>query len=369
MLAYQFRTVIFAVFVLVLTVILCFSSFGQEGGKVAVLYFTDHSGFDSGGGCLSIWPLSVIFGSGQPREKWDLKSGFRDMLNEKLTEAGYSIVEPGYVDEALQDVGQENMAALVDKLDADIMIVGDIRKFVQHRFRLSSQGPTTIQSGQGMTLAAMGGIGGFFYSATIKTNVTIYDNSGDEMESGEIDSKKDLNDFYMGVGLMTYHKGDSKETDEGTKPQNPIVDYDKLDKMKFGSDEFKNRTLLGMTTMDAMSQIVDKVTEYLTPAKLAAIEGKIIYVGTGERLKENEVYINLGAGDGVMPGNRLGVFMKGLQLTDPDTGEELGSVAEEKVGVIKISKVEDGHLSIAEIIEKSGQIERGNIVKQEPNRE
>ena len=365
MLAYQFRTVIFAVFVLVLTVILCFSSLGQGGGKVAVLYFTDNSGFDSGGGCLAVWPMSVIFGSGQPREKWDLKSGFRDMLNEELTEAGYSIVEPGYVDKTLQELGQENMVVLADKLDADIMIAGDIRKFVQHRTRASSQGPTNISSGQGMELTAMGGIGGFFYSSTVRTNVIIYDNSGGEMESGEVESKKNLRDFYMGVGLMTYHKGDTEETKKGEKPKNPIVDYKKLDKMKFDSDEFKNSTLFGMATTDVMSQIADKVTGYLTPAELATVEGKIIYVGTGERLKENEVYINLGAGDGVTPGNRLGVFMKGLQLTDPDTGEELGSFAEEKVGVIKISKVEAEHLSIAEIVEKTGQIERGNIVKQE----
>jgi hypothetical protein len=93
--------------------------------------------------------------------------------------------------------------------------------------------------------------------------------------------------------------------------------------------------------------------------------GKIIYVGTGERLKDNEVYINLGAGDGVRPGLRLGVYIEGLQLTDPDTGEELGTVDEKKVGVIKVSKVEADHLSIAEVIEKTGQIERGNIVKRE----
>ena len=98
MLTYRFRMVMSIMSVLFLAIIVCSSSSGQEGGKVAVLYFTDHSGFDSGGGCLNIWPLRVIFGSGQPRETWDIKSGFRDMLNEKLTEAGYSIVEPGYVD-------------------------------------------------------------------------------------------------------------------------------------------------------------------------------------------------------------------------------------------------------------------------------
>ncbi len=139
--------------------------------------------------------------------------------------------------------------------------------------------------------------------------------------------------------------------------------------MKFGSDEFKNRTLFGMTIMDVMDQIVTRVEGYLSPAKLAKAEGKIIYVGTGDRLKKSEIYINLGAGDGVKTGQRLGIFIKGIQLIDPDTGEELGSIAEKKVGVIRISKVEAEHLSIAEIIEKTGEIERGNIVKREQSGE
>ncbi len=365
MLAYRFRMFISVTCAIICIVILCSPSFAQEGGKVAVLYFADHSKFDSGGGCLSIWPLNVIFGSGQKRETWDLSSGFRDMLNEKLSEAGYSIVEPGYVDEILQKMGEEDQVALINKLGADMMIVGDIRKFQQHRTRVSSQGPTTITSGADMRLVAMGGIGGFLYSSTVNTRIVIYDSSGIKVEDGEINSKKNLRDFYMGVGPMTYHRGDSKDEGEGSESQDPIVNYERLDNMKFGSDEFKNKTLFGTATMEVMDQTVAKVGKYLASAKPTTAEGKIIYVGTGERLKKNEVYVNLGAGDGVKVGQRLGVFIKGIQLIDPDTGEELGTIAEEKVAAIKISKVEADHLSIAEVIEKTGEIERGNIVKRE----
>lgn len=348
---------------LILVTILCSASFGQEGEKVAVLYFTDSSKFDSGGGCLTIWPLNIIFGSGEKKEEWDLKSGFRDMLNDSLTEAGFKIIEAEYVDNIIKEVGTEDTATLSNRLDADIMIIGNIKKFEQHRTRASSQGPTTMMSGEGMKLAAMGGIGGYFYSSTVKTNITIYDNLGDERESEEVNSKRNLRDFYMGVGLMTYHKGDTKEAKGDEDPQNPIVDYKKLDKMKIGSDEFKNRTLFGMATMDVMNQVVDKVGEYLEPIELATVEGKIIYVGTGERLKEGEVYVNIGASDGIRVGHKLGIFTKALQLTDPDTGEDLGSVPEKEIGTIKISKIEAEHLSIAEIIEKTGDIERGNIIK------
>jgi len=365
MLSYRFRIFISVICAMICTIIICSPSWGQEGGKVAVLSFANSSGFDSSSGCLSVWPMNVIFGSGHSGEKWDISAGFRDMLNEKLIAAGYSIVEPDLVDEALQSTGKKDMAALVRELDADILIVGDIRKFDQHRMRASSQGPTRLNSGSGMQLSAMGGVGGYYYSATVKTDIAMYDNSGDKVESGEVNSKKDLRDFYMGVGLMTYHRGDMDEGKDGTKPQNPIVDYGKLDKMKFGSDEFNNKTLFGMTTMDVMDQIVTKIERYLSPAELATAQGKIIYIGTGDRLKENEVYINLGAGDELKTGQRLGIFIKGIQLIDPDTGEELGSIAEKKVGVIRISKVEAEHLSIAEVIEKTGEIERGNVVKRE----
>ena len=351
-------------FAMIFAAVLCSPLPAQEGAEVAVLYFTDHSGFDSGG-CLSFWPLSAIFGTGQERETWDLELGFRNLLNQRLSEAGYGITDPGYLDEVLRVKGKDDLEALADELNADIMIVGDITKFEQHRTRASSQGPTEIVGEGDMRLAAMGGIGGFFYSSSVRANITIYDDSGDELESDEISSKKNLRDFYMGVGPMTYHRGDTKNENDEPGSERPIVDHEKLDALEFGTDEFKDRTLFGMATMDVMDKTTAKVGEYLEPAGSDSIQGKIIYVGTGERLTEDQVYINLGAGDGLRQGRRLGVYIEGRQLTDPDTGEELGILDEEKIGVIKVSKVEADHLSIAEIIERTRQIERGSIVKRE----
>ena len=367
MLIHHFRVVISTIFATVFIVIFSLPSSGQENEKVAVLYFTDHSNFGSGGGCMSVWPLNVIFGTGQKREAWDLKSGFRDILNERLGESGYNIIEPSSVDKALEEVGKENLAELAGELDVDIMIVGDIRKFEQHRIRARSQGPTTLSSGSSMTMVAMGGVGGFFYSASINTDIAIYDSLGDELEHTKINSKKDLQDFYMGVGPATahYHGGDGRKESDALEQDPPIVDYRKLDNMKFGTDEFKNRTLFGIATIDVMDKIVEKVEEYLEPTLLVPIQGKIIYIGTGKRLKKNEVYIDLGAGDRIRQGHMLGVYMEILQLTDPDTGKKLDTLAEEKIGILRVSKVEAEHLSIAEIVEGTGKIEKGHIVRRE----
>jgi curli biogenesis system outer membrane secretion channel CsgG len=378
MLAHRFRLLSATFSVILLAGILCSSSSGQGEDKVAVLYFTSEISSCPGCGCFCVWPLSLIFKSEQTREDWDLKSGFRDILNERLTEAGYNIIEPGYVDQVLQEAGSENMTALAEKLGADIMITGNIKKFQQHRTRASSEGPTVISSvqdtetttAQGQDtgrLTATGGFGGYHYSASVKTDVTIYDSSGDELESSEISLSRDLSNFYMGVGPLTKNRygGDAGKKDSDLEYKPPIVDYDKLDTMKFGTDEFKYRTLFGMAAIAAMDEVVAKVNEYLEPDELKTIEGKIIYVGTGERLKENEVYIDLGAGDGIKTGYEFGIYIGSTTLTDPDSGEELGAIPEKKVGMVKVSKIEADHLSIAEIIEKTGQIERGNIIRRE----
>lgn len=351
-------------FTIILAIVYVFSSsspvYGQKGENVAVLYFTDHSRFDSGG-LLSFWPFSAIFGTGKNREKWHLASGFRDMLNEKLVQSGYNIIKADEIDQLLKEIKKENIKILATKLNADIIIIGDIRKFEQHRARASSQGPTKVASGEYMSIGAMGGVGGFYYSSTVNIHIIMYDSSGEEIENSDFNSKKDLQDFYMGVGPATYHKGDTK--DEAGK-KNPIVDYNKLDNIKFGSDEFKNDTLFGLATMDVMDEIVTRLGEHLSPSEIVSAQGKIIYLGTGDRLKENEVYINLGASDGIKPGIKLGVYMEELKLIDPDSGKELGTAPEEKIGIIKVTRVEADHLSIAEIVESTKKIERGNLVKQ-----
>lgn len=401
MLKHQFRNIAFIIFMMIILSFIFYSPASAQGGeKVAVLYFTDHSNFDTGGCCLLVWPLDIIFG-GKNKDKWDLKIGFRSLLNEKLTEAGYSIIEQDYVDRSLQETGSENLAALADKLDADIMITGDIRKFQMHRLHAGSQAPNTLdigRSGQSdqigdTRMAAVVGVDGYYYSSSVETDITIYDGSGSELEHTKISSKKDLQDVNYGMGLGVRNKqegsspeqtidsrdvavtmtpinrslrtGDATKADEVLNPQDIIVDYKTLDEMKFGTDEFKNKTLFGIATMDVMDKIMTKVSEHLGPSQLARIEGKIIYVGTGGSIKENEVYINLGAADGIKPGIKLSVYTGDIQLTDPDTGKELGKVAGEKMGVIKVSKVEADHLSLAEIVERIGQIERENIVRRE----
>jgi len=347
----------------------------QTEKKVAVVYFSDNSKFDNRSGCgfIPLGPLSSIFGFGQKREKWDLTSGFRDMLNENLKNSGYSVIEPSYIEKVIKDSGKDNLVGLANKLGADVLIIGNITKFEQHRTRISSSGPTSASSNtggdMGMTLNLQGGIGGYYYSSSVKTTVTLYDNSGDEIDKADMESKKDLQDFTFGMGPLSksYQGGEANKKDDLNKKQ-PIVDYRKLDNMKFGTDEFKNQTLFGLATTDVMNQIVAKVEEHVEPASKTSksgVEGKVIYIGDNKYLKENEVYVDLGAEDGLVVGNKLGVYIEGMTLTDPDTGKELKKIPEKRVGSIKISKIEADHLSVAEIVEGREEIRKGNIIRPE----
>ncbi len=333
-------------------------TYAQGGSKVAVLYFTDHSGFDrkSGCGCISLGPLNSLFGLGQKREKWNLSRGFQDLLNENLRKSGYSVIEPSHVEEVLRDSGKDNMAELANKLGADVLVIGDITKFEQHRTRITSHGPTSASTGgeYGMKMNLMSGLGGYYYSSSVNANVFMYDSSGSEIENDELKSKKDLQDFFMGMGPLRkeYEGGDAVKQDDKEK-KDLVVDYQKLDKMQFGTDEFKENTLFGLASVDIMNQITTKVGEYIEPAMLSGIEGKIIYVGDGKHLKESEAYIDLGAGDGLVMGHRLFVYIEEIDLK------------QKKIGALKVTKIQAEHLSIAEIVEGVGEVKKGNIVKPE----
>ena len=59
------------------------------------------------------------------------------------------------------------------------------------------------------------------------------------------------------------------------------------------------------------------------------------------------------------------VYKDDLIITDPDSGKEIKRIIGEKVGIITVWKIEADHLSIAEIVEGIGKIEKGDVVKPE----
>ena len=128
--------------------------------RIAVLYFEDHSRFDSPTGCGCI--PSFIGNMVTTKKRWDLEAGFAKMLNRKLVET--NVYEPISKDElldamasmtlsrqSLRKLDQEQRATLAKRLNADVIVMGDIRTFNQERLRTNAS--RTLREG-GASVAA-----------------------------------------------------------------------------------------------------------------------------------------------------------------------------------------------------------------------
>ncbi len=98
----------------------------------------------------------------------------------------------------------------------------------------------------------------------------------------------------------------------------------------FGTESFK-KTPLGEATQIAIDKAVLEIAK-----KLEAIpfEGRII------KMEGDTIFTNIGARNGAAAENTFNVFVKGEELLDPVTGENLGS-ERTKIGAVKIISTED----------------------------
>ena len=130
-----------------LTVFLAVATAEMESKRVAVLYFENHSLFNSSTGCgfIPVGPIEYFWGRKKRANEWDLEVGFRRMMNRHLDQT--EVYEPITQDEILDGMAalglskknllreEKKRAELATKIDADALIVGDIRHFNQERIR------------------------------------------------------------------------------------------------------------------------------------------------------------------------------------------------------------------------------------------
>lgn len=116
-----------------------------------------------------------------------------------------------------------------------------------------------------------------------------------------------------------------------------------------GTEGFK-KTPLGKATQIAIDKAVLKIAEKLDKIPF---EGKIIDI------KDKMIYTNMGQRNGVVPNSVFYAYAPGEEITDPDTGERLGS-DKMKVGSIKITTVEEKFSKA--IYDTGGPFEKGYIL-------
>ena len=129
-------------------------------------------------------------------------------------------------------------------------------------------------------------------------------------------------------------------------------EYFLLGQMEWGSAEFHG-TLLGKSVgkcLDVLAAGLDSLIQ--PPAALKVSEPKVIDID-GAR-----AYINVGLADSVQNGNKYGVWDRGRELKDPDTGEVLGKALPRRVGVVQVEQVLSDHLSLVRILEGGGTVEK-----------
>ncbi len=380
------------------------NSFGAPR-RIAVLYFNDYSQFDSPTGCGCIPGVIGEIFSGKKR-LWDLESGFTNLLNRKLNTTGvYELISQDEIRDAMKSLdfsrkdvrkNVEIRKNLAERLKAETLVVGSVRKFGQNRARANASRSLQQGSSQrtGLTTSYLTGVQvlGYVYTAYVKLEMEFYGASGKQVAAPEVSaSKKHQLGGAQVAAFRAIATEEGTELNFGQSPRaerkfRPIVRPGEVSSIDFGTPEY-DQTLLGMVTDDVLLQVVMELRDHVgpdftLPSEIAAqkqeeerrrsalrassgpITGTIIHV---DAENQKNAYINVGSAMGVQVQQQLIVFAKGDPLTDPDSGAVIDYIPVE-VGKVEVTEVRNDRVSRVNIIEGFGEVKRGHRVWARTNR-
>ena len=330
------------------------------------------------------------------------------MLNRKLAET--AVYEPVSQNELLDAMAQMTLsrhsikklnkaqrAALAKHLNADVMIIGDIRDFKQTRIKANAARSLTESGRESANLDATASykvpieVLGYRYVAKVKLNMKFYNSVGNEIASPQISVSP--NHLFAGTRLAALHASITEDgtnfrlgqsTDKNRRNPSPIVKPQALDKIKFATPAY-DRTLFGRATNMALIKVVFALRDnfgpnFITPWENAAAEEakkknaakntsdrpiKITYIDS-----ENPelIYINAGSGRDLAINQQFAVYTDGEPIRDIDTGEIL-DYTKKKIATVAVMEIRNDRLSIVKIVEKKGDLKRGDILKDIPAHE
>ena len=371
--------------------------------RIAVLYFEDNSRFDSPTGCGCIPGfIGNIFST---KKKWDLEDGFAKMLNRKLVET--NVYEPIPKDELLdamalmtlsrhnlKKLNQEQRATLAKHLNADVIVLGNIRKFNQERLRTNAsrtlrEGGREAQRGTASYTAPVI-LRGSLHRVTIQLNMRFYNASGNAVAEPRIAATRDHS--YAGTKFASLEASVTEEgtnlsfgqtSDKQRRNPRPIVKPTELNEIQFASAEY-DRTLFGLVTNEALIKVVLALRDSVGPnfitrwerqpaasekgentASTTAggpVKGKIQYVDN-ENL--DMIYVSIGSDKGIAINQEFTVYTKGKPVRDIDTGEILTYVPKQ-IGTLAVSEILTGKVSIFRVVEITEPLRIGDAVSEIP---
>ena len=369
--------------------------------RVAVLYFEDNSRFDSPTGCGCI--PSFIGNIFSTKKRWDLEAGFAKILNRKLVET--NVYEPIPKDElldamalmtlsrhSLKKLDQAQRATLAKHLNADVIVLGNIRKFNQERLRTNAsrtlrEGGREARQGTASYTAPVI-LRGSLHRVTIQLNMKFYNASGDAVAEPRISATRDHS--YAGTRFASLEASVTEEgtnlsfgqtSDKQRKHPRPIVKPTELNEIQFASAEY-DRTLFGMVTNEALIKVVLALRDNIGPnfitrwepqpaasekgAQTAStitdgpVKGKITYL---DNENPDMIYVNIGSDKGIAINQEFTVSTKGKPVRDIDTGEILTYVPKQ-IGTLAVSEILTGKVSVFRVVEIAEPLKIGDVVSE-----
>lgn len=254
--------------------------------------------------------------------------GMAEMLVTALVKSGkYSVIERDKLDKVMKEqqlgasgaITPQTAAKMGQLLGIQYIVTGSITEF---GIKESKLGVGNL----GGIFGVGGGVDTRTNTAKVACDVRMIDTS-----TGEI---------------LKAEKGEGEESSTGVS-----VDLSVAPSVDFGKDGFDD-TVIGKAvrkTIESVSRpLIEMAEKFPWSAKIMKVDGKKMWLNSGKADEEKE-------------GRSFGIFRKGEDLVDPDTGLSLGS-SDTKVGTGRIVKVEEKY-SIAETDAKG--VTKDDYVKEE----
>lgn len=261
---------------------------------------------------------------------WDVGGGLAAQLTTALAESGYFIVvERAALSDVLREqemalekvVSKESAAKVGQVLGAQLLVKGAVTEFEQDA------------EGGGMKLGVGGlpgglslGGGGNTVSAHVGIDLRLIDTSTSQ--------------------VVRSVRAEGKGARRGVAASIDVKN------VSLGGDAFKN-TPLGLATREAIMKAVFMVQQTME---------RVPWTGRVMEFTDGQVYVNAGQDAAIKEGDTFAVSSVVRELTDPETGAVRGLI-ENRLGQIKIEKVEEKY-SVGRLVEgAAGAPKRGDLVK------
>ncbi|MDP6984231.1 MAG: hypothetical protein QGG05_14220 [Candidatus Latescibacteria bacterium] len=269
------------------------------------------------------------------RSVWPVQTGIPAVLGDSLaTNPFYRVlpVDSAAVflteDERLGNMGADRAIAIGRFLGADWVLFGKIKGLTMDR------------------LTATVPLGGHRrYSGVARVHLFLY-NVVDGRRGPDIVVEEEINSKRTGITNPASHVHLDRQ-------------FRYIDQIPWAAEDFTT-SLVGQALAACAARFVEQVAEIVKPPPTPGVsEPKIIDIDG------DSAYINIGLADGIQNGDKFGVWDKGRELRDPETGQSLGHALPRRVGVVQVEQVLSDNLTLARILDGQASILQGYSIRPE----